>query len=369
MKKFIIVISLIVLFRCSFVFGQSRQVNIPTEEQVQKLAEAAWKEPITSIDILYYEDHTGVPEPVEQIRKRAEEIADREFKGRSIDELEPYEKERRDKNIEINFKNWLKNQAFPRKIKEHVWISGDQQRTDSVKVGPDELLDESTPFAHTFINTKDANTGNFVSYHYASEMKTVFVRPKKWAKKMIGEFAGIPIAGALQAFLGIDQGSTPTSPNYIPDPDKMSELARTGLVAIESIGGIKTEKPLVNRISIYPDSNTPGTRDIIKMGDRDPNLFPAVVLICDRNDYSHVYRTEFHVPTTNQLIYTRECNSFDSQGFPHDITEIQYELDGSFKEKSVYRVMQVKLNLSIADDVFEFNPPQGYKVVDERPPK
>lgn len=359
-----IFISILMVFFCSLAFGQTKQINIPTEEQVQKLVYAAWKEPIENIDILYYEYYTGVPEPIEQIRKEAEEFVDRVFKGRSIDELEPYEIERRNKNIEINVREGIKNQTFPRKTKEHVWISGDKQRTDLVKVGPNEPMGLDTPFAHTLINTKDANTGDIVSYHYASAMKTVFVRPNKWEKKTIGQFAGIPIAGALQAFLGIDQGSTPASFNYIPDSNRMAELTETGLVSIESIGGVKMEKPGVNRISIYSDPAAPNRRDVVEVG--DPNYFPTAVLICDRNDYSCVYRTEYHVPTTNKLIYLRECSDFDSNGFPHNITEIKYDKDGNFAEESVYRVIKVELNPLIPANVFEFNPPQNYKVVDQR---
>ena len=58
---------------------------------------------------------------------------------------------------------------------------------------------------------------------------------KKWAKEDITQFAGIPftIALTLQIILGIDQGSTPTSLNYIPDPNKMAELVKTGLVSKE----------------------------------------------------------------------------------------------------------------------------------------
>lgn len=108
-------------------------------------------------------------------------------------------------------------------------------------------------------------------------------------------------------------------------------------------------------------------RDIIEMG--DPNYFSTAVLVCDKEDYSRVYRTEFHIPTTNKLIYLRECGNFDSNGFPHNITEIKYDKDGNFVEKSVYRIINVELNPSIPAAVFEFNPPQGYKVEDFRSKK
>ena len=242
MKRSNILVLLLVVLACGFTYAGSENTAIPTEEQVQKLAAAAWKEPIKNIDVTFYKDYTKVPESVEQLRKTVEEIADKKFKGRSIDELTPYEIERRDKFIEINLKNWVEKQKFPRKAKSWVRISGDNQRIDLVKVGPNEPLGLDTPFVHTFVNTKDP-TGEFVSYHYTGQMNTVFVGTRKWAKENIAQFAGIPfrIVLALQFFLGMDQGSTPKSLNFIPDPSKMAELARTGLASLEPIREAKAK--------------------------------------------------------------------------------------------------------------------------------
>jgi hypothetical protein len=360
-------ILILVVFACGFICSAEKNVGIPTEEQVQKLAAAAWKESIKSIDVTFYKDYTIAPVPVEQLRKRAEEFADRELKGRSLDELKPYELERRNKIIEANFKNWVESQKFPRKIKKRVRVLGDNQRVDFVKVGPNEPLGPDTPFVHTFVNIKDANTGDFVNYHYAGDMNTVFIEKTKWTKETVIQFAGVPIASNLQTFLGIDQGGTLTSPNFVPDPNKIQELARTGFATTESIAGVKVKKRTVNKISIHADPNAPDARDIIEVG--DPNHFPAAVLVCDKKDYSRTYHAEFRIPTTNQVILLRESGDFDSQGFPHNVTEIQYDTNGDLKEKSVYRIIKVELNPSIPAEVFEFRPPEGYKVVDQRPKK
>ncbi len=370
MKRSNMLVLPLVVFACGYVYGIEKTNSIPTEEQVQKLATAAWKEPIKNIDITFYKDYMIAPESVEQLRKRAEEIADEEFEGRSFDELKPYEIESRNNFIEENVKNWVERQKIPRKAKSRVWISGNNQRIDMVIVGPNEPLGLDTPFVDTYVNTKDANTRDFVSYHYASEMNTVFVDTTMWAKQDIAQFAGVPIITkmSLQLFLGLDQGSTPKSLNYIPDPNKIAKLARTGLAVIEPIGGTKAKgNKVVNRISIRPDPNAPSTRVIIEMGDL--NYFPTTILICDIEDYSQVYRAEFHIPTTNKLIYLRECNNFDSNGFPHNITEIKYDKDGNLVEKSVYRIIKVELNPSIPAEVFEFHPPKGYKITDYRSKK
>jgi hypothetical protein len=369
MKRSNIVVLLLVALACRFTYAASENIAIPTEEQVKKLAAAAWKESVKSIDVTFYEDYTTVPVPVEQLRKKAEEFADRELKGRSLDELKPYELERRNRTIEINLKNWVESQKFPRKIKKRVRISGDNQRVDFVKVGPNDPLGLDTPFIHTFVNTKDANTGDFVSYHYAGDMNTVFIEKTKWPEETVIQSASMPFTTALflRILLGIDQGSNPKSINYIPDPNKMAELVRTGLTKIVPREAKYAGNTTVYRIGIRPDPNSPDTRDIVEMG--DPNHFPTTVLICDRKDYSCVYRTEIHIPTTNKIIYIRECGDFDSNGFPHNITEIKYDKDGNFVEKSVYRIIKVELNPLIPADVFEFHPSESYKVVDNRPKK
>jgi len=370
MNRSNILISLLVVLACSFTYAGSENIAIPTEGQVHKLAAAAWKEPIKSIDVTFYKDYTGVPESIDQIRKRVEESADKEFKGRSLDELKPYEIEMRNKMIEANFKNWVEGQKFPRKARSRVRISDDEQRIDMVKVGPNEPLGPDMPFVDTFINTKNANTGNWVSYHYAGDINAVFVDTTTWTKENIAQFAGVPIITArfLQFFLGINQSGTPKSLNYIPDPNKIANLAKTGLATIEPKGGTKAKgNKVVNRIGIRPDPNAPSTRDIIEIG--DPNYFPTVVLTCDRNDYSRVYRIEGRPSTTNKIMYIRECSNFDYQGFPRNVTEIKYDKDGNLKEKSVYRIEKVELNPVIPDEVFKFNPPEGYRVTDLRPKK
>jgi hypothetical protein len=197
-------------------------------------------------------------------------------------------------------------------------------------------------------------------------MNTVFIETKKQAGEDIDRFARMPFATALflRILLGIDQGSNPKSINYIPDPNKMAEFVRTGLAKIVPREAKYAENTTVYRIGIRPDPNVPDSKDIVEMGDN--NYFPTTVLICDRKDYSRVYRTELHTPKTNKIIYIRECGDFDSNGFTYNITEIKNDKDGNLVEKSVYKVEKVELNPTIPAEIFEFHPPEGYKVVGQK---
>lgn len=159
MNRSKILVLLLVVLACSFTYAGSENINIPTEEQVYKLAAAVWKEPINSIHVTFYKDYTKVPKSIEQLRQRAEEIADEEFRGRSIDELTPYEIERRNKTIEINLKSRVEKQKFPRKAKSQLWISGDNYRIDMVEVGPNEPLGPNIPFVYTLRLHQRCNHG------------------------------------------------------------------------------------------------------------------------------------------------------------------------------------------------------------------
>ncbi len=369
MKRSNVLVLLSVVLACRFTYAASENIAVPTEEQVQKLAAAAWKEPIKSIDVTFYKDYTTVPTPVDKIHKKMEQFFDEELGNRSPNELNSYEIENRNKNIELNVKNWVENQKYPRKAKERVRISDDERRCDFVIVGPNEPLGPDTPFVHTFVTTKDANTGEFISYHYASEMNTVFIETKQLLGENIERFARMPYATALflRILLGTYQDSNPESINYIPDPNKMAELVRTGLTKIVPRETKYAGNTTVYRIGIHPDPNSPETKDIVEI--RDINHFQIAVLICDRNDYSQIYRAEIYFPPTNKIIYFRECGNFDSNGFPHNIIEIKYDKDGNLIKKSVYRIIKIELNPLLPTDVFKFHRPDNYKVMDNRTQK
>jgi hypothetical protein len=339
--------------------------SIPTVEQAHKLGAAAWKEPVRSIDITFYREVFRVPASVEQLRQKAEDVADRFFKGRPLESLTPNEVEMRNRIIATNLKNWMELEKVPRILKSRVRISGDRQRADVVRQDPYRPIGPDTPFVDTYINAREANTGNPITYHYAGEMRTVFVDRGSWAEEAVTQFSYMPIAKGFQASLGKDQGGTPKSPNFVPDPEKIRELSRTGLASMEFPGMATTQRnSLIRNIAIRPDPNFPDTRDRIEVGEQVGP--PEVILECDRTDYSRVYRTEFRMPETNKITYARYADGFDPNGFPHQVTEVKYDKDGNLQEKNVYRIMAVKLNPSIPLEVFELHPPQGYRIVDSR---
>ena len=356
-------LSLLVLLVSSLTYAEAYRGNPPTEEQVAKLAAAAWKERPHSIDVTLYLELTTPPKPIEQIRKEVDGFFENE-RNMVLRKYEPNSEgmkimlKRLNKAIEMNANSWVKRQQYPHLIRKRIRNAGHNHRADSVTADAGEELEPNMPFDHTSVNSGERNSEDFYSFGYQHKIKKAIIEDESgWFVRDPTGFACLPlgIASTLQVFLGgTNQGD--------PDPNKMHELARTGLAKIEHPAGVVRV-----RVMVTPDPNAPDTRDRIEIG--DPNRLPTTVMICDREDYSRVYYVELRSRRTGEPFYIRECSNFDSQGFPRDVIEIKYDIDGNFEEKLVYKIVKVDLNPTIPDEVFKFKPPEDYEVDDRRPPE
>ena len=361
---------LLLLQVSSFTYAKANLEKLPTEGQVAKLAMAASKGKPHSIDVTLYLELTTPPKPIEQIRKEVEEMIDRmdqEFykkMGWTKDSLPDYAAKRRKRAIEINFNLQVKRQQFVRLIKKRIRKTGHNQRVDQVIAEPGEELDPNMPFESTYVNVGNRDSVDFYSFDYKHKIQSAHIEDESgWVKRDPARFACMPlgVASVLQTILGANQG-TITDPIFVSDFKKMQELTKTGIVKIDIAGGVRRF-----RIMVTPEQNGSGNRDRIEIG--DPNYLPTTVMVCDRGDYSRVYNVKFFSRRTGKPFYVRECSNYDNQGFPRNVTEIQYDKEGGLKEKSVYNIVKVDLEPSLPEDLFSFQPPSGYKVKDQRSKK
>jgi hypothetical protein len=348
------------------LYAKTVQGTVPTDKQVTKLASAAWKEHPYSIDVTLYKEVTKPSRSVEEIRQRIEEFFNKAEGPKK--NLSPRNLQERERNIQINVERAVKEQEVGRKIKERIRISGYRQRIDQVfaqskmvllegtpheQTRPEVVLEPNTPYETTLVNLGDKRKGDYTSFAYYHDNKTSQITNNKksmWGKNDIIDFA--VLASSFRGFLGVNQG-TASEPVFVPDPNKMEKLRKTGLVAD------------MLRLTVSPDPNNPDTRDRIEI--KSDNYPRGTIMVCDREDYSRVYYIEVCNPGTGKPLYIKEFSDFDSQGFPHNATVIEYDMDGKLKEKEVYRVERVELNSNIPDEVFEFRPSEGYDVEDLRP--
>ncbi len=354
---------IILLTVCTTLYSKAAPPNLPTDEQVTKLVEAAWKQPVSSIDITLYKEIEKPPVSEDKIRKMFED-AFKDMEGLK-ENLSPAELEMRNRDIQLNVERTLKEQEVGRKIKERIRIDGHRQRIDQAigwpkmvllegtpheLVRPAVILGPNTPYDTTYVNSGDERKGDYTSFTYFHENKNAQItnnRKTVWTKSDIIEFARL--ASSFQGFLGVNKG-TIEAPVFVPDPNKIEKLVKTGLLTDRTY------------LTIMPDPNNSASRDRIEI--KDANHSCGTIMICDREDYSRVYHYKICMPTTGKVLYVIECNNFDSQGFPHNITKIQYDKDGNFKEKAVYRIEKVQLNPVITEEVFAFSPPVDYEVVE-----
>lgn len=366
-------IKILILLTCC-IHSSAKEVpyDLPTEEQVIKLVEAVWKEPPQSIDVTLYKDITKIPKSAEEIRKMFEDFFNK--KEGPKENLSPAELEMRNRDIQLNVEKTINEQKVGRRMKQRIRINGYRQRTDQVTAQskmvllegtsheytrPEVLLGPNTPYDMTLVNLGDKHKGDYTSFAYYHRMKGATITDKRgsrWKRSEISRLACLPeiICLWLKIMLGQKQ-DTPTDPVYVPDNQKLDKLSTDELEKIN--------------VRICPDTNAPDTMDRIEIRIPKDSVEAGNIIICDREDYSRIYYYEVRNPLTGQILFTRRCSNFDSQGFPHNATLVQYNENGSIKEKEVYRIAKVQLNPSIQDDVFLFRPPVDYKVTDFRSEK
>jgi hypothetical protein len=359
----------VLFLACISWYAKTAPSSVPTEEQVTKLAAAAWKERPRSIDVTLYKEITTPPKSVEEFRRMFEDAFNKT--ERPKENLPPQELEIRNRNIQINVERSVKEQEAGRKIKERIRISGHRQRIDQVlgwpkmvllqgtpyeEVRPEVVLGPNTPYEMTLVNLGDKRKGDYTSfayYHYGKTAQITNKRNSMWAKSDIIELLAPPgISIIFRLHLGLNKGTT-SQPIFVPDPNKIQKVTSTGILFDNQ------------RLSIIPDPNKPDSRDRIEI--KDPNSPGGIVLICERKDYSRVYHSEIRSSLNGNLMVTKECSNFDAQGFPHNAIIIQFDMDGNLEEKEVYTIEKVELDPNIPDEVFEFRPPEGYDVADFRP--
>ncbi|MHC4560503.1 MAG: LolA family protein [Planctomycetota bacterium] len=319
-----------------------------------RLVAAVWKDKPDSIDVTIYKTISKRAKPYREIRERVEGFFAKD-KSWILEKYEPNSHgrtvmlEKLNRTIVMNVERLMKEQQTPTRIKKRVRISDGRERHDVAYARtPDVSLGPNTPFESTYVDLGEHVQGDINAFAYHHDRKIANMHTDGWKASHIEDLMGLPYTMTIG--WKVITGTKAASGLYIPDPDKIQEVKRRGVLLDRF------------RVAIVPDPNAPGTRDRIEL--RDPDYPGGIILICDRKDYSRVYCLKSYMPRTGHLSHMRECANFDSQGFPHNVTVIEYNIEGKFKKKEIYSIEKVELNPVIPDDVFKFNPPEGYKVTD-----
>jgi hypothetical protein len=329
-----------------------------TYEQAQKTADAVWKSPPLSMDITYCVSLEDSTKTDQDLIKMYEKIYDQMHGPK--ESLTPYLLQERESFVQKNVSRFLKEQQEGGK-KDTFRIRFDEKclRIDKSDIWycSQSILDSNIPFQSFSIEKIDQN--NFVKrLEYSNENKSFVTRNINTREKHditqapIRNFTVMPNSLLLKKKLG---KNTKISPGDIDEVDN----AKIDQLCSDKLEGIK--------INISPDKNAPDLKDKIEISiySKDPNKQPIkFYMVCDKKDYSRVYYDGFLNPKTDQILPTRICDEFDTQGYPHKVIKYKYNNEGKITYRESYLVRDVKINVLIPKDVFAFNPPTDCEIVE-----
>jgi hypothetical protein len=261
-----------------------------------------------------------------------------------------------EKNIQINVENILKEQEIGVNIRKRIRWTGNQKRIDQITIKPEdwnqsifasELIESDVNGAYDGTSIVNGQTG--ITCYHATKTMEIRRREKELMKRDdLYDIIDSPLS-ALKELLADRQSDS--IKGVVISQEKLDTLSRTGKID-------NTE------IKICTEPNTIQHRERVEL---DVNQVPLAIFICDSNDYSLIYYTEVRMPITGKLIYIKECNDFDSQGIARNVAVTKYELDGSLKERKIYKILDVNINAVLSEDLFTFNPPEEYEIIEVEP--
>lgn len=342
------------------------------------MAAAAWKSSPRTIDVTYYSIVKDNTKTEEKLRQFYRDLFDKSYGP--DEELSPEKLERKKMDIQMNVDRELaEQQQGGRKIKYRVRCDGNSYRVERVygrsaktieniikgvvreEFLPGRELDANTSFEETFIETPTPTNG-FELYTYYHESKTARVEKIERSRaaiedRKINRILKMPNAPILQIRLGTRKNNEATEPYDVNEP-KIRQLCSGTLEGIS--------------VKINPDPDEPDKKDRIEISVyNDKKIeFLTSLMICAKDDYSKVYYCQTPNPATNKPpIFTKTCSNFGSQGFPHNIKQVIYDGKGNVRLQETYKIENIRVNIPIPKEVFEFNPPDDYAVTDFRLPE
>lgn len=348
---------------------------LPVYEQAVKFADAVWRPMPNSIDVTYYltqQDKTISEETQFLLYKN---IFDRSY---GMDEyLNSKMLERKNNDIKINVdRDMAKQRQGGEKVKFRVRCNDMSYRVDRVYGNPKmvmssdidgvgstsfeagKMLDSDTDFEETFIETP-ASGGGYELYEYYSGRKLAIIRIIQSANSAINDkeivkIMNNPCSLILQKALGV-QSSVDSTVNYKKSDLKIKQLCSGSLKGLS--------------VTIKNCEKEPDLKDAIEISMRNDkdSVFVTALMICAKDDYSKVYSFQMPAPAFGTTpIFTKTFENYDSQGIARNITETQYDNNGDVMLKKLYVIESIQIDKPIPKEVFEFNPPHDYEIIDYR---
>lgn len=315
---------------------------------VHRLFDAAWREPPEGIDATFYREF--------ELKKLSAQDARKQFEA-TFDALDGPEAERtaeREEEIQLNVQLRLKEQEVPRRLVQRIRSDGERWRLDQTVLPPEKDLEPDTRLSETYATLGvRATSDGYRAFRYVGATRSALVLPDHTA------YAGSPARDWLTVpymwIIRLTFGRLDSDNRLVRDEGKRDEcIAQGGLTARGTTIRVSPEASkgpagaTLDRVEIFGEG-----------GGR------IVSMICDRHDYTRVYRFEVYGPNGNLAVF-REVDDYDAEGNPLGLRMETYDENGSIVDGTSVRFLRVDTAPEFPDEVFDFRPPAGYAVIDMR---
>lgn len=339
----------------------------PTVEELMVLVQQVFAAPRESGDVTVLRTLTRRSTgPSEAQKKRASDgirqaetaIANQDrSQGRKITDEEIEQK------INSAIKLWESQHSRPMVLKQRFRIDRYKYRLDQVTSNDVEQVDADTEYVDTYVNmgnpVEDDNNG----FHIDMRGKHAFRDNRKgtrWSQESALDLAGISYAGELILKTAFGKVQEPER-TFLPDPEKIDRLTK----------GTDPD----SRMNVRDDVHEGQPSVVLSIGisperAKDFKLQGSVVLaeMTFVENFTRCVKEEMFNLQSGRLgaLLTRSGFLPDSQ-IPSVVLRKTYDpMSGALVADDRIIVLAYELK-PIPDEVFEFNPPEGFVVLDQRP--
>ncbi|MGB9625730.1 MAG: hypothetical protein ACPMAQ_12810, partial [Phycisphaerae bacterium] len=318
---------------------------------VRKLYDAAWKERPVRVDALLYQEFRLPELTAEEARRMIRSWFDH-AEGPENDEgsLE------RQEEIEMNVREWMKEQEGPRRVVQRVRTDGQRWRMDRCILPPERAPSLDIRLSDTFVMLGGAATRDgHKAFEYVGAGRAARIVPDEtvYAGTPVVDWLGVPFIWSVR----LEFGRLGDAGRIVPDETKRDEcIARGGVTPRGKT--IRIRRELAPGASGHP-------RDRVDFLSGEGGARLVMSMVCDHDDYARVFRFEAYAED-GTLRVLKEAGEYDAEGLPHSVRMATYTGGGAVADDVRVTFLAVNTKPVFADDVFEFRPPPGYAIVDAR---
>ncbi|HOW18776.1 MAG TPA: hypothetical protein PLC79_07035, partial [Phycisphaerae bacterium] len=303
------------------------------------------------LDVLLYRE-LRLPELTrDEARKRIRAWFDR-AEGPEKDEPDL----ERQEEIEMNVREWMREQARSRRMVQRVRTDGQRWRMDQCILAPEQALSPEIRLSDTFVMLGQAATRDaYRVFEYTAAGRAARIVPEQtvYGGTPVTDWLSVPFIWSVRLQFGrLGDGG-----RILLDETKRDECIRRGGV---------THRGRTIRVRHEPAPATSGgPRDRVDFFAGEGGTRLVMSVVCDHDDYARVFRFEAY-NEDGTLGVLKEADEYDAEGLPHSVRMVTYAAGGAVADDTNITFLAVDTKPVFADDVFEFRPPPGYAIVDVR---